>query len=251
MGFIYIFKYYMKIYIVFHKNIYPENYENLTENEKEKLIFYGVKEKPTNTKDMKIIYENEMMVYNPKLQHNRYNEGSALYHIYKNHIALFTDYIGFFQYDMKFESNAIQNIQNTINENPKKAFIFYIDFFQWGFVGGQSTITRNNKNHDLESGLKNYNRTFGTNYKPEDLMITKMLMCNSFVIPSHIFQKMMKWMQSYFRDKIDIDIKDTLENRSFNPGHMIEALTGMFLALEVAQGNAVYERILVEHERIA
>jgi len=39
---------------------------------------------------------------------------------------------------------------------------------------------------------------------------------------------------------------DEVNKNQFNPGHMIESLTGMFLSLEVAQGG-VYHRLPVVH----
>ena len=65
------------MYVCFHKNIFPDIYKV---NEKY-LTFYGVKEKEELEN---VIYEYELPHYNDSLQKKRYNEGSCIYHVYKN-----------------------------------------------------------------------------------------------------------------------------------------------------------------------
>jgi hypothetical protein len=60
-----------------------------------------------------------------------------------------------------------------------------------------------------------------------------------------MYEKMMSWLIQYFNH--DINKINTCNNGiNFNPGHMIEALTSMFLSLEISEG-AVYEKIQLEH----
>ena len=56
---------------------------------------------------------------------------------------------------------------------------------------------------------------------------------------------MMSWLLHYFND--DIHKINTCNNGyPFDPGHMIEALTSMFLSLEISEG-AVYEKMELTH----
>jgi hypothetical protein len=163
-----------------------------------------------------------------------------IYHVYKNNLYNY-DYIGFCQYDMIFLDMFFKNIENKILNNSNT--IFYLDFFQWQFLGGQTTIIKDYYN--IPSGLKSYNNFFNKNYTIEDLVTNKMIVCNTFLIPKKMYEKMMSWLVNYFKDDInEIYISD--DGYNFDPGHMIEALTGMFLSLEINEG-AVYEKLDLSH----
>ena len=229
----------LQIFIVFHDKIFEEIY-NITDNEKKYIKFYGVKNR-YNSNSFSIIYENELNLYNPILQDKRYNEGSCIYHVYINNLYSQYDYIGFAQYDMKFNFNVFNEINKLISPNT----IFCIGFFDKAFLGGQTSIIRDYKL--VEAGLKNYNNHFNTNYVESDLINNKMIIANTFIIHKRMYKKMMNWLIEYFINDIDINMHDTTNNCDFNPGHLIEALTGLFLSLEVAQG-AKYELLDLTHD---
>jgi hypothetical protein len=80
-------------------------------------------------------------------------------------------------------------------------------------------------------------------------------MTNTFIIPVYLFEKMMSWMEQYFVKRVDPDelfdivaknpghlyLDPNVERINLiNPGHLIEILTGMFLALEMCQGCNVF-----------
>jgi hypothetical protein len=226
------------MFVCFHKKIFPDIYEiSSTENEKY-ITFYGVKDRISGIEN--VIYEDELVHYNDVLQKNKYNEGSCIYHVYKNNLCDF-DYVGFCQYDMMFPNWFFSNIEYKISKNPNT--IFYMDFFKWAFLGGQTTITHDYCN--VTAGLKSYNEFFNKNYTTENLLTNKMNTCNTFLIPKKMYEKMMSWLIQYFRD--DITINTCVNGHRFDPGHMIEALTGMFLSLEISEG-AVYEKLNLSHD---
>jgi hypothetical protein len=232
----------LQFFVCFHKKIFHEIYKISTTEKKKYLTYYGVKDKETNTPDSaNIIYEYELTNYNPVIQANVYNEGSCLYHVYTNNLYAKYDYIGFCQYDMIFHENVFKKIETTISKTDN--IIYYLDFFPWAFLGGQTTIIKDY--HHIPAGLKNYNAFFNKNYTAEQLVLNKMIICNTFLIPRKTYQKMMSWLIQYFRD--DIRLKNTCESGYvFDPGHMIEALTSMFLALEINEGGR-YEKLEIEH----
>lgn len=57
---------------------------------------------------------------------------------------------------------------------------------------------------------------------------------------------MMSWLIQYFRDDIKLNYTCTA-GYGFNPGHMIEALTSMFLSLEINEGGR-YEKLDLDHQ---
>lgn len=229
------------LFVCFHKKIFSDCYK-ISQIEKEKyLTFYGVKDKDLEI-NKNVIYEYELIDYNPLLQKKNIMKEVVyiIYHVYKNNLYNY-DYIGFCQYDMIFLDMFFKNIENKILNNSNT--IFYLDFFQWQFLGGQTTIIKDYYN--IPSGLKSYNNFFNKNYTIEDLVTNKMIVCNTFLIPKKMYEKMMSWLVNYFKDDInEIYISD--DGYNFDPGHMIEALTGMFLSLEINEG-AVYEKLDLSH----
>jgi len=237
----------MNLFVVFHDRVDPDMFDELDETERQCFTLYGVKNRQASP-PLRTVYEQELPVYNPRLQANKYNEGSALYHVHANGLAGDSGYVGFFHYDMKFCKGAITAVKNTILRSPNTEHVFATSLFtHTPFVGGQTSIVTDYPEHDLVGGLKSYNDYFGTSFSSDVLVTTKMLMRNAFIVSTQLYKKMMDWMKSYFVDDISDHLYEPVDDDYFNPGHVIEALTGMFLALEVAQ-NAVYRRIHIHLE---
>lgn len=215
------------MYIVFHKGVYTNSYGS-TENKKY-ITLYGVRDVIQTS--MTVVYEREMMVYNPVLQRIDYREASALYHVFLNKLHLLHDLIGFSQYDMKF-GNWVDSIEpdaiNHIGLMP-----------EWGFLGGQTVLIQNYPTS--LAGLTHYNEFFSTQFTPMDLLRTRMIHGNTFVISSKRFEKMMSWLMHYFLVTCGPGV-DEATGIPFLPAHAIEGLTGMFLAIEVLRG-AKYNRM--------
>jgi GR25 family glycosyltransferase involved in LPS biosynthesis len=227
------------IYSVFHNYFYDELYNDIENEEENKMItLYGVKNRIINTTKLNMIYEEDFKIYNPNFQKLKYNESSALYHLYKNNLYKKYDYIGLCQYDMKFSSNTIKDIKNIIN-NTYLNYIFNIGYFpdikDTGFRGGHGIII--NKINNLPSGLESYNKFFNTNYTYEHVIKNLLIACNTFVISSKMFENMMNWMEQYFIDDISLNKSNS---DCDNPGCVIEGLVGMFLSLEVYKGAKYY-----------
>ena len=232
----------IQIFVCFHKQIFPELYEISKIEQDNYLTYYGVKDNYEDT-TRNIIYEYNLAHYNANLQKKKYNEGSCIYHVYKNNLYNKYNYIGFCQYDMKFQQNVFKNIEYKIMYNSNT--IFYLDFFQWAFLGGQTTITEDYYN--VPAGLNNYNKFFNKNYTTKQLISNKMIICNTFIISKQMYEKMMSWLIQYFIDDINV-LSISSSGHRFDPGHMIEALTSMFLSLEINEG-AKYEKIDITHNQ--
>lgn len=173
-----------QFFVCFHKRIFNEIYKVSTEEKQKHLTFYGVKDKDNEITN-RLVYEYELANYNPLLQSNKYNEGSCLYHVYTNNLYDDYDYIGFCQYDMTFRENVFKKIETTLTNRDN--IIYYLDFFKWAFIGGQTTIIQDYYN--IPSGLQNYNSFFKKNYTIDQLIANKMIICNTFLIPKKCTKK--------------------------------------------------------------
>jgi hypothetical protein len=126
----------LEIFVVFHKTLFDECYDELTPEEFKYLTFIAVNENIqkyyNNKKYTKVIHEYQLEKYDGFYQANRYNENSVLKHIHDNNLAK-TDYIGIVQYDMKFPKNSINQIIQQLSPNRclsvmKSPFVFsFID----------------------------------------------------------------------------------------------------------------------------
>lgn len=231
----------IKLFVVFHNLIFDELYTEMSKIDKDSVTLYGVKNRQDSK--FKTVYEADLPIYNPKLQADVYNEGSAFYHIYKNNLYNDCDYIGFGQYDMKIHADTFSNIRSTINSSDRPC-IFVMDYFPdikvSGFLGCHNLIKSDL--NGLESGIKTYNRMFNKRYTAEDVIQNRLIMCNTFVIHRKTFEKLMSWLIQYYRDDINVNRHPHIGNA----GQIPEALIGMFLSLEVLEG-AKYHKFNVEH----
>jgi hypothetical protein len=189
------------LFVCFHKKIFPDIYKIIPIEKQNYLTFYGVNHKDLEINE-KIIYEYELTHYNSNLQTNNYNEGSCIYHIYKNNLYNNYDYIGFCQYDMIFSEFFFKNIEYKILNNSN--IIFYLDFFQSEILGGQTAIIKDYYN--IPAGLNSYNKFFNRNYTTENLVSNKMIICNTFLIPKKMYEKMMSWLINIINISIKLDI---------------------------------------------
>jgi hypothetical protein len=143
----------IQLYVVFHKNIFDECYENIPSDILYKYFtFIAVNEKipkKYTPNKYKIINEWELPIYDKTFQERGYNENSAIYHVYANKLHSTYDYIGFFQYDMKFNHNIIDFIKNNI-QDPSVYFTYRVHDFDF------CTYDTWNEINTAEYVIKNY-----------------------------------------------------------------------------------------------
>ena len=180
----------IKVFVVFHEKFYPDIYDLSEEDKHKYLMFYGVDKQQTS--NLNVIYEYGFEIYNPKWQRLKYNEATALYHIYKNTFYEKYDFIGLFQYDMEVSSECFPDVEESFKQNPNTIFI--IDYFKWHFFGGQSVIV--NDFHYFKSGLKTYNELFNTNYTVTEKLQNHMPSNTTFIINKLLFKKLMLFLEN-------------------------------------------------------
>ena len=184
----------IQIFIVFHKNIFDECYKNIPDDILYKYFtFYAVNEnieKSYTQNKYKIVNEWELSIYDKSFQERGYNENSAIYHVYTNNLHKKYKYIGFFQYDMIFNDNIIEFLQKNITQIKTN---FYFASFDFNFCSYKSWNEINTLNYVIKDYENFYKKPFSKNYNYP--------LYNSYVIPSEIYEKIMKWITQLY-DKI-------------------------------------------------
>ena len=222
-----------KIYVIFHKFLVPECYETLSGEDIDKYVrFFAVNAKiqkhvPANLAPY-IVQERELAWYDPFLQHNRFCESSAFFHVYKNPERFLIDspYIGFIHYDMLLKKEAIEFLereiaaateevlftQATLTARPHMAQIFSLA--QWDQL------------------VQLYNVIFKKNHTIHTILDKEIPLYHSFVIHRDTFSRMM-----FFAERA---IPYMFEFLQFDTRHLpyhIERLHGVFLALQKEDGR--------------
>ena len=184
----------IQLFVVFHKNIFDECYLNIPDDILYKYFtFFAVNkkiEKCYTQNKYKVINEWELPIYDDSFQTRGYNENSAIYHVYSNNLHKDYKYIGFFQYDMVFNDNVIDFLQQHISETPTN---FYFENYSFNFCSYETWNEPNTLNYIIKDYETFYNKSFTKNYQYP--------LYNSYVIPIEIYEKIMKWVVQLY-DKI-------------------------------------------------
>jgi hypothetical protein len=184
----------IQIFIVFHKHIFDECYENIPDDILYKYFtFLAVNkniEKHYTLNKYKVINEWELPIYDNTFQERGYNENSAIYHVYINNLHKNYKYIGFFQYDMKFNDNIINFLQENISETPTN---FYFSSHDFDFCTKKTWGDPYTLNYVVKDYETFFNKSFNKNYQYP--------LFNSYVIPMESYEKIMKWVVQMY-DKI-------------------------------------------------
>ena len=184
----------IQIFIVFHKYIFDECYKNIPDDILYKYFtFYAVNpiiEKHYTSNKYKIINEWKLPIYDKTFQERGYNENSAIYHVYANNLHKDFKYIGFFQYDMKFNNNIIEFLQENIKEIPR---VYSLGCYSFNFCNYETWNEQETLKYIINDYVK-YNKTEVTNRDNYPLY-------NSYVMPKETYEKIMRWVVQLY-DKL-------------------------------------------------
>ena len=187
----------MQIFIVFHKYIFDECYVSIPDDILKKYFtFIAVNEtipKYYTPNKYNIINEWELPIYDKTFQEKGYNENSAIYHVFINNLHKNYKQIGFFQYDMIFKSNIIDNIINTKNDINIENICYCIMPRDYNFCTNITWKEPNTADFIINDFECYYKKVFDKN-KPGPLL-------NSFIITSENYDKIMKWVTQLY-DKL-------------------------------------------------
>jgi hypothetical protein len=178
----------LTFYIIFHKDLFPTNTAEFTSQEiKTIFTWVGVNEAieksiPWQMKGYPIIYEYKMRYHNPAFQKNNFYQNSVFFHLYRNQSYLKSKFIGFGQYDMKFQRNSIPSL---------------LDDYVYGYFPYENEAIWNLFPRDFwqEVFLDEYNRYYATSHTFEDISKYPFFLYHTFIIPTSFFLHMMPFIE--------------------------------------------------------
>ena len=176
-----------QFFVVFHKKIFDECYEIFPEDILYKYFtFIAVNQKieKNYTQKYKVINEWELPIYDKSFQERGYNENSAFYHIYINNLHKPYKYIGFFQYDMIFNTNIIDFLNKNIVEPTLFSYTFH------------DCINGFREKNTLDFIIKDYEEFYN---KP--FLYKKIPLYNTYIIPIENYENIMGWVTQLY-DKL-------------------------------------------------
>lgn len=227
----------IQIFIVFHKYIFDECYQEIPDDILFKYFtFISVNKKIPKSytqNKYKIINEWELPIYDNTFQERGYNENSAIYHVYANNLHKDYKYIGFFQYDMTFNNNIIDILQNNINEIPK---CFSYNYYNFDFC---SYLTWNEPN-TLNYIIKDYQHY----YKKKFSKMNEYPLYNSYVIPTETYENIMKWVVQLYDKLYPWCVEEPNASHFEHIGGIYERI----MAYAIGEENLLHIMVNISHD---
>lgn len=238
----------MLIYNVWHHRLFDELLNDLSKEDKQAIICFGVNEaypKEYNPEsDFNILYEYNLPFYEDTWQKQGYCQTSCMYHVYNNretlNYSLSSSYIGFMQYDMKVDKDAFAYWKERIAASPNTRIIFHEITVRTFFAF--------KKEPSLEThALSHYNNFFSTNLSVSDLVshpkCKNIPVVHTFIIPVDMFERMMEWMTEYMR-AVEKEVAQTRKYPfKLSQAEYFELVHGMFLIIECMNDDTIMEPI--------
>lgn len=246
----------IQVYSIWHKQLYDELYEDISQEELQNIVMYGVNEgyqKVYTPNKYNILLEYDLPLYNAVLQEHNYCQTTCMWHLWKNKEVTYRrpghelDWIGFMQYDMKPDAQMFADMRKRIEDavRDNKQVIFHeqtehiLQSVQW--ASGLALPYEG-------SALQHYNQFFRTNFTMYDFIhnhrLHKVPIVHTFVISVAMFEKMMAWIESYM-EMLEAMYPAYPSNKS--QCELLERCHGMFLALECANGGVEMHPMKVKH----
>jgi len=213
------------MFCVYHKDFSKSE----VKSEQDSSIFYfGVNEIYQKDKERdNIILECELEKYNPFLQKRGYMETSAYLHVYWNNLHKDKEMIGFYQYDMKVNTN--------LKELQKDA-IYILN-------SGRKIVKNGQWNHfmfpalrDLNFLINSYNKHFDKKYTVSFLEDAPLSLWQTNIYPIKVYEKLCKWLEVLIEEIYPWSIQPPYETHFGSIGGYTERALGIFNAFEIYEG---------------
>ena len=215
----------LTFYIVFHKDLFPSNTATFTTREiKELFTWVGVNKNiskiiPFQMAGYPLIYEYRMRFYNPSFQLNNFYQNSVFFHLYRNPEYLQSKFVGFGQYDMKFDRSAIPA---RLVDDHVYGYFPYENEAIWNLlpiVYWQSCF------------LDPYNKQYGTSHTFDDLSQYPFFLYHTFILPTSFFMQIMP-----FVERNTNTLLAGLQNNTRHIAGTLERVFALCIACGLAEG---------------
>lgn len=179
----------LTFYIIFHKDLFPSNTDAFSTREiKNIFTWVGVNEAIQKTIPLRMlgypfIYEYKMRLYNPVFQKNNFYQNSVFFHLYRNQSYLNSKFVGFGQYDMKFDRSSIP--------------VALIDDHVYGYFPYENEAIWNLFPREFWQAvfLDEYNQYYTTSHTFEDLSRYPFFLYHTFILPTSVFIHIMPFIE--------------------------------------------------------
>jgi hypothetical protein len=210
----------LTFYIFFHKDLFEQNTADFTEEERQKWFSWVAlnekipKQFPKWLPPSSLLCEYTMPKYNPMYQMMNFYQNSGFLHLYWNSHLINTRYIGFGQYDMKYDANEFRQIIRTLeNDGGDKMIAAYT--YPFGHLFDCLTPAQWEV-HFLEP----YNQYYHMNHTLNDLSKVPLALLHTFIIPKWFFLHMMPFVEK--------SIPSILSALQFETRHLAGTLERVF-----------------------
>jgi hypothetical protein len=228
----------LKIYVVFHKNIFRECYADIPDDVFRKYMSCFAVNKEIKKEydpwfDSSIVREYELPTYFPVLQQQRFCESSAYIHMFVNWDRLVEPYefVGCVHYDMTIKAATLEYMIYTLKTvtNPSNT-VFYFDKVAAKDNLGSSFIVNDVEeclsHHGWRIILDRYNEFFGTEHEYDSVVFDDMILNHTFVIHKSLLARICPFFVSVLPR-----IQEFLHHRVRHLPYMLESLWGFLLLL--------------------
>jgi hypothetical protein len=226
-----------QIFIVFHKHIFDECYQNIPGDMLYKYFTFiavnpSIKKYYTPDK-YKIVNEWELPIYDKSFQDRGYNENSAIYHVHANQLHTPYKYIGFFQYDMKFRDDIVCFLQKNITPVPT---LYSFNRYNFNFCSYETWNEPKTREYIIRDYEQFYQKPF-TKDKQYPLF-------NSYIIPVETYEKVMAWVSQLYSKLYPWTMEPPNATHFGHIGGIYERIMGYAIGEE----DLRYVEVRVEHD---
>jgi hypothetical protein len=227
-----------KVFIIFHKSLFFDNYASDTNFNSENYTFLKVGDAEPDTL---LAFKDIKEIGNYTALGKWYAESEAIYNLYKNPNFYSTlDYIGFSQYDKPHialkngSTNITQQVKDILKTQGShhislETYSLSLDYDQNIMMDDDfpDQLTGSGKNCYLGI-LEDYNYYHQTQHNLAEISLINL--CSSFIISVTVFDKIMKFIAFIIESK-KLDRYDSLRKHRIQGG-LLERYIGLALAFE-------------------
>jgi hypothetical protein len=223
----------LTFHIIFHTRLYKDNLDGFTEKElAEWFSWAAVSEKtPKQIPDWippnQLIYEYKLKNYNPMYQMLFFYQNSFFFHLLDNPELLNSRYIGFGQYDMKFNAAEFRTCVEKLEHNSNKM----IGFFPYDTKEMLCNHKDEYKDYDTYF-IKPYEEYYNVTHTLENLSKWPLFLIHTYILPTWFFKNMMEF--------IKWNIPNIMRKLKWSPLHIagtLERMLSLYISAGIEEGR--------------